>query len=58
MHLHDSGKIEADNSERGLYITYIDKGIESMRVQREEEERMRVEAKVEKHRAIQIEREI
>lgn len=37
MHLSESGKIESDQTERGMYITYLDKGLEATRLQREEE---------------------
>ena len=27
MYLHETGKIEAENTDQGLFITYLDKGL-------------------------------
>lgn len=43
MYLKDSGKIEADSTDRGLFITYIDKSFDATKAQREEEKKIRLE---------------
>lgn len=31
MHLHETGKIVAENTDSGLFVTYVDKGLETMK---------------------------
>ncbi|KAL4426201.1 hypothetical protein ABPG74_002966 [Tetrahymena malaccensis] len=58
MYLHETGKVTADQTDRGLFITYVDKGLEAIKQQREEEKRMRLEKKTEKMQQIELERQL
>ncbi|KAL4493008.1 hypothetical protein ABPG72_020787 [Tetrahymena utriculariae] len=58
MYLHETGKVTADQTDRGLYITYVDKGLEAIKQQREEEKRMRLEKKTEKMQQMELERQL
>ncbi|EAS00028.1 KIN17 curved DNA-binding domain protein (macronuclear) [Tetrahymena thermophila SB210] len=58
MYLHETGKVTADQTDRGLFITYVDKGLEAIKQQREEEKRARLEKKTEKMQQMELERQL